>query len=356
MEDARESTPSKPNRQGYRWLGAGLLVGGGLAVLFLGVDSAPGPTTSTVAASDTHVVTISGIGEEIPSFPDGLMAVKRSDGQSLQLVIWPESGDPSIMSVPVGTSSPPDPVAFDVSGRLLATVLPVPGEVGGVLYAGVPDAARIVALDVNGYGWHDSTPEALAYTTLGDGETLLWVTRGNLGESEMVARAVGIEGGVVAWGDWGFAVQNGDSVALLTNSGGITEIGTGRILASHESGWVAVDDNGLRLLNVGGGGREIADVEFEDPILDAAFSPDGRLLGVLTVQGLRVIPVDTGPEVAVALERPGVAQAVWTSDSRYALFPGLRGVIVLDTSDGTVRELLPSDIFTGLGVFNFDEP
>jgi hypothetical protein len=38
------------------------------------------------------------------------------------------------------------------------------------------------------------------------------------------------------------------------------------------------------------------------------------------------------------------------------LYPGLRGIIVVDAGDGTMRELMPDDIFTGLGVFNFDEP
>ena len=138
VEDARDSAAPKPNRQGYGWLGAGLLVGAGLAILFLGVDPAPEPTTSTVDAEDTRVVAIAGIGEEIPGFPDGLMAAKRSDGQSLELVIWPERGDPSERSVPVGVSSPPDPVAFDVSGRLMATRLPVPGRSEGCSTPGFP--------------------------------------------------------------------------------------------------------------------------------------------------------------------------------------------------------------------------
>ncbi len=74
----------------------------------------------------------------------------------------------------------------------------------------MPEAAAIVSPDVTGYAWHDSVPEVLAYSTLQDGETRLWLTRGNLASSELVAQAVGIEGGVAAVGEWGVAVQDGE--------------------------------------------------------------------------------------------------------------------------------------------------
>jgi hypothetical protein len=331
-------------------LAAGLLVGAGLTVLFLGVDPVPETApTSTLGAQDTRVVTVEGISEVIPGFPDGLVAAKRSDGQSLELVVWPENGDPSERSVPVGVSSPPDPVAFDAAGRLLATVLPVPGEIGGVLYAGVPDAAKIIALDVTGYAWHDADPSALAYTTAGDGETLLWVTRGNLAESEMIARAVGIEGGIAAWGDWGYAVQNGESVVLFADTGEITSVAEGRVLDSHATGQMAVDVVSLGLLDAGGGLRVIGDMT-ADPMLTAAFSPDGSRLALLGVGGLHIVVIDAGVVSSPASERPGVNQVVWSSDGRYVLYPALRGVTVVDVTSGAVRKLLTGDILTGLGV------
>jgi len=355
VEDARDSAPPRPSRQAFGWLGAGLLVGAGFTVLMLGVDPAPEATTSTVnSVEGTRVVTVDGIGEVIPGFPDGLLAAKRSDGQSLQLVIWPERGEPSERSVPVGVSSPPDPVAFDVAGRLLATMLPVPGEVGGVLYAGIPEAAHIVSLDVTGYGWHDSSPSLLAYTTSTDGETSLWVTRGNLAESELVAQAVGIDGGLTAWGDWGYAVQAGEDVALFTGSE-ITTVARGRVLDSHSTGWLAVDDGELLLLESGGGIREIGEMTAA-PMLAAGFSPDGARIALLSVEGLHLVSLEEPVVSTPVTARPGVGQVVWSSDGRYVLYPGLRGIIVVDAGDGTMRELMPEDIFTGLGVFNFDEP
>jgi hypothetical protein len=355
VEDARDSPTPKSNRRGVAWLGAGLLIGAGLAVLFLDVDTAPetSTTTSTLGPQDTRVVAITGIGEEIPGFPDGLMATKRGEGLGLELVVWPESGDPSVRSVPFGTSSPPDPVTFDLSGRLAATLIPAPPDnVTSILYAGVPEAAAIISLDVSGYAWHDSVPEVLAYSTFEDGETRLWITHGNLALSEPFAQVVGIDGGVAAVGEWGFAVQDGDDVAIFDFFGEMTQLGVGRILGSEPSGWLAVDnDAGLTLMNVDGSSRVVA--PNESP-LDATFSPDGTLLATLTGEGLKVSSLVEARDVAVTSERPGMPQVVWSSDSRYALYPGLRGVVVLNTSDGSVRELMPTDIVTGLGLFDFD--
>ncbi|HEY6629009.1 MAG TPA: hypothetical protein VI193_08495, partial [Acidimicrobiia bacterium] len=286
VEDAKDSPTRRPNRTGLVWLVAGLLIGAGLAVVFLDTDIAPEPstTTSTLGPQETRVVSIAGISEEIPGFPDGFMAIKRGEGLGLELLVWPESGDPTVRSVPFGTSSPPDPVAFDLSGRLAATLIPAPpDEVTSILYAGVPEAAAIISLDVTGYAWHDSVPEVLAYSTLQDGETKLWITRGNLASSELFAQAVGIGGGVVAVGEWGFAVQNGDEVALFDFFGDMTQLGVGRILGSEPTGWLSVDDNGLTLVNVDGSRRVIP--TGASSLLDATFSPDGTLIAGLTGEG-----------------------------------------------------------------------
>ncbi len=356
VEDARDSTPQKQNRRGLVLFGAGLLIGGGLAVLLLdtGTATEPTPTTSTLGPQDTHVVTVVGISEEIPGFPDGLKAIRRGEGRSLELVVWPQRGEPSLRSVPFGVSSPPDPVAFDLSGRLSATLVPAPDDVTSILYAGVPEGAAVVSLDVTGYAWHDSIPEVLAYTTFQEGETGIWVTRGNLASSESFAQAVGVEGGVAAVGEWGFAVQDGDQVALFDVFGNVTQLGTGRILGSEPSGWLAVDDNGLALINVDGSSRVIP--IGASSLLDATFSPDGTLLAVVTDEGMTVLSLGDGIVVAETSEQAGMSQVVWSSDSRYAVFPGVHGVYVLDTSDSTVRQVMPADVFTGLATFNLDAP
>jgi hypothetical protein len=353
VEDAPDEVDRQATRPPLVWMAVGLIIGAGLAVILLQGTGQPPVTTSAVV--ETSVTSSrGGITEVLPDFPDGLIAVSRSDGQSLELLVWPLMGEPYERGIPVGASSPPDPVTFDVSGQLLATVVPVRGESAGVLYAGVPDTAAIVALDVVGYAWHDAEPRALAYTTLGDGDTLLWDTLGNLTDSQLIAQVAGIAGSVAAWGYWGFAIQDGDNVILSSVSGDLAEIGGGRILDSHKNGWIAVDDEGLKLLNPNGEVREIPSVGAEGPMIGASFSPDGTRLGVLTEQGLKVASLG-GDEIGEALERPGVPQVVWSSDSRFALFPGTRGVIVLDTDDGEVHELLSTGIFTGLAVLDIDQ-
>ena len=90
--------------------------------------------------------------------------------------------------------------------RRIATLLPVPDHVDGVLYAGVPQDAAIIATDVTGLPGMTQAPSQLAYTTIFDDELQIG-SEGN-GKPELVARAVGIDRHVEAWGDWGFAVQD----------------------------------------------------------------------------------------------------------------------------------------------------
>jgi hypothetical protein len=357
VEDAREAAGREVHRPPWGWLAAGLLVGAGLTVLFLRVEAGAPPTATTVAGSPSGASSLGGIADEVDRFPDGLVAATRSDGQSLELLIWPPTSELYERAIPVGASSPPDPVAFDTSGRRMATLLPVPGMPFGVLYAGVPENAAIIDLDVTGYAWHDSAPAALAYTTFADDELSLWVTRGNLAESELVAEPLGIEGRVAAWGDWGFAIEDDvrDSIVLITDHGEIKGFHTGRVLDSEAGGWIAIDDAGLGLLSAGGGVRGVESHGIEGNLLSAGFSPDGRLLAVLTTEVLSVLSLDADLGLIDSIGRPGVPQVVWSSDSRFVLYPGSRGLIVVDTHNGDVHELLSNRTFTGLGILPLTE-
>jgi hypothetical protein len=178
------------------------------------------------------------------------------------------------------------------------------------------------------------------------------VTRGNLAESELVAQAVGNDGGLTAWGDWGYAVQDGEDVVLFAD-GEITTVARGRVLDSYSTGLLAVDDGGLVLLESGGEIREIGEMTAE-PILAAGFSPDGARIALLSVEGLHLVSLEEAVVSTPVTARPGVGQVVWSSDGRYVLYPGLRGIIVVDAGDGTMRELMSEDIFTGLAVLDFE--
>jgi hypothetical protein len=221
-----------------------------------------------------------------------------------------------------------------------------------VLYAGVPESAAIVGVDVTGFAWHDSSANALSYTTFGDDELFLWVARDNAAP-ELVTQAVGIDGRMTAWGDWGFAVQDEarESIVLLTETGEIKDFHPGRVLASHESGWLVIEDDGLSLLSSGGGVRGLAGPETAEGLLGARFSPDRSLLAITTSDGLGVIAIDGGDELFRTDVRPGVvADVIWSSDGRFVAYPGVRGLVFVDVSTGETEEVLGSYTFTGIGV------
>jgi hypothetical protein len=350
VEDARESRAPRTPRPGWGWLAVGLVLGAGLAVLVLRPGATKeAPTITTVAGAG---VALGGIADVIEGFPDGLTAVTRSDGQSLELLVWPVRGEPIERTIPVGASRPPDPVEFDVSARRIATLLPVPDQIDGVLYAGVPQDAAIIATDVTGYAWHDTTAIRLAYTTFVDDELQLWVLRDNRREPELVARAVGIVGQVEAWGDWGFAVQDetDGEIVLFTDLGEIKDTSTGRILDSDGTGWLAIDNQGVSLLSSGGGvmGLELDGIDGE--VLSGRFSRDGQRLALLTSEQAYVVSVENGLLQIESDTRPGVPQLAWSSDGRFVVYPGPVGMWVLDSLSGETVEILPNRTFTGLGM------
>jgi len=355
VEDARESREPRTPRPGWGWLGVGLALGAALAVLVL----RPGPpgevVTSTTAAAGSEGV-VGGIADLIEGFPDGLVAVARGDGQSLELLVWPLRGEPIESNIPVGVSRPADPVEFDVSGRRIATLLPVPDQASGVLYAGVPQDAAIVATDVTGYAWHDTGAFQLAYTTFVDEELQLWVREDN-GEPELVTRAVGIDGHVEAWGNWGFAIQDDirESIVLITDAGEIKDTNTGRILDSDGNGWLAIENQGVSLLSSGGGVRGLDLEGVDGPVLAGRFSNDGLRLALLTGQRLHVVSVEGGLGLAESDGRPGVPQITWSSDGRFVAYPGSRGIWVVDTFSGEIEELLVNMTFTGLEMLPVSE-
>lgn len=355
VEDKGDEPREIDRAQPWGWLTAGLLVGAGLSVLFLRVDaSPPAPTTSTVAEVEVRSnEQEDGIGDVVDGFPDGLVAATRTDGQSLELLIWPLRGEPYARAIPVGASQPAGPVAFDVSGRYLATVIPVPDGGLGVLYSGIPQNAAIVATDVSGYAWHDTESSQLGYTTMVEGELLLWVLHHDQVEPELVTRAVGIEGRLAAWGDWGFAVQDEgrDRVVLFTENGEIKDTHPGRVLDSHGSGWLAIENDGVSLLSAGGGVSGLDREGLEDEVLAGRFSDDRMQLALLTLEHVQVLSLEDDSELIESGGRPGVPQLSWSSDGRFVLYPAVvRGIWVIDTQNGDVAEVMDDRTFTGIGI------
>jgi hypothetical protein len=351
VEDARESHDRAPPPPRWAWLFVGLLLGAGAAFLMFGVDApvpSPVPSDTDPGASPS----VGGIADAIEGFPDGLMAVTRSNGQSLELMIWPLQGEPYQRAIPVGVARPPGPVEFDHSGRRIATLLPMPETELGVLYAGIPENAEIVATDVSGFAWHDSEALGLAYTTYVDGELGLWVIRPELSGPELVTRAVGIDGRLAAWGEWGYAIQDEaeDVVVLITATGEIKDTHPGRVLGSYRTGWLAIDGDGIHLLSAGGGVRGLGAVGLEKDVLTARFSGDGSKLALLTRDRAVVLSMNDDSVLHESEGRSGVPLLAWSSDGRFLLYPGVRGIRATDTGNGETEAILTTRTFTGLGI------
>ena len=357
VEDARETPDPRGSRPALGWLVVGLILGAGLTVLALR-PGPPGEAVTTTTATTEAGVEQGGIGDVIEGFPDGLVAVTRSDGQSLELLVWPVRGEPILRTIPVGVSRPPDPVEFDVSGRRIATLLPIPDQSSGVLYAGVPQDAAIIAIDATGYAWHDTGTSQLAYTTFIDDELQIWTVHQGNGVPDLVSRAVGIDGHVGAWGDWGFAIQDDarDSIVLFTDTGEIKDTNTGRILDSDGTGWLAIDNQGVGLLSSGGGVRGLDLEGLEGPVIAGRFSDDGQRLALLTTEGIHLVPVEDGGPSVQSDGRPGVPQLAWSSDGRFVAYPGSRGIWVVDTLSVETVEILANRTFTGLEMLPLGEP
>jgi hypothetical protein len=349
VEEDREPEGARGSRPGWIWLAIGLVLGAGSTVLLLRSDE---PTALTPTTQDGDGLEYAeGIGGAIEDFPDGLIAVSRSEGRALELLVWPQRGEPIVRTIPVGDSRPGGLVKFDVSSRRIATLLPVPDQAHGVLYAGVPEQAAIVTTGVTGYAWHDAEPSLLAYTTIDDGELVLWQFSDPVADPSMVTSAVGIVGGVRAWGDWGFAIQDEerDSVVLLTDTGEIKATQSGRILDSDGAGWLAVADQGVTLLSSGGGvvsGPEGLDGQ----VIGAAFSPSGDEIALLEADRAIVSSLAEGTMMVESGERPGVPEIAWSSDGRFAAYPAARGIVVMDTAEGGSTQILREHVFSGLGV------
>jgi hypothetical protein len=222
----------------------------------------------------------------------------------------------------------------------------------GVLYAGIPENAEIVATEVTGFAWHDSDPLKLAYTTMVDGELGLWVVRPDLRRPELVTSGVGIDGHLAAWGEWGYAIQGEaeEEVVLITDGGEIKDTHPGRVLGSYRTGWLAIESDGVHLLSAGGGVRGLGIDEMEDDVLTGSFSDDGSKLALLTRDRAMIVSMDNDSTLHESEGRAGVPQLIWSSDGRFVLYPGVRGIWAVDIGNDDAVAILTTRTFTGLGI------
>jgi len=276
-----------------------------------------------------------GISGAVSGFPDALVGVGDGVGSGLDHLLWPLRGPLVVRSMTGGSN-----VRFDATGQFLALSEQVPDLDGLLLSMGRFNGIRPVISGVTSFAWHDSDSAELSFTTETDGEWRLFRVSANLIPKPITTEAIN-GGSLAAWGDWGYAIQtDNDVVVLLTPDGRLKDNEPGVALGSHHTGWILVDDDGLKLLSSGGGVRGLGSAAVSvGRVLTASFAPDGRSVALGGTAGVAVLDTTGGSEVSMASNHssPWVA---WSSDSRFVIAPGLTGVVVHDLDSGETSRIL----------------
>jgi WD40 repeat protein len=263
------------------------------------------------------------------------VAVSAGIGSGHDYLLWPLRGPVVGRSLTGGNN-----VMLDATGQFVALSDQVPGLEGSVVSFGRFNGIRAVSAGVTSYAWHDSKSGFLAFTTEIEGEWRLHRVSGSF-KPTTVATGPGNGRRVTAWGEWGFALQSVDgSVTLLNAAGQQKSTVPGEVLTSHESGWLLVEEQGLKLVSAGGGVRRLDLGEIADPIFAAEFSPDGGLVAVAGRFGIEVYDLASEAEIALLSGYPG-GWLAWSSDSRFVIVPARSGIVIHDLETGdTVRALI----------------
>lgn len=304
-------------------------------------ETSPDPTNLMAPEEPSLDEYGSGISDLVPEFPDALVAVGDGIGSGHDYLLWPVGGPLVSRSMTGG-----DDVSLDATGQFVALSEEVPGLEGVVVSIGRFNRIRSVASGVTSFVWHDSRSGELAFTTETDDEWLLRRVTGSFSPSTVAA---GPPDGrsVVAWGDWGFALQAPDKrVVLLNPSGEMKAVEPGYALASHRSGWLLVEDDDLKLVSAGGGVRRLDLEDVPTPVFAAAFSPDGDRVAVAGRLGVSVYDLAAESTSARLSGYPG-GWVAWSSDSRFVIAPAQSGIVVHDIATGeSVQSLVGHNVVT----------
>jgi hypothetical protein len=295
----------------------------------------PSPVTTVEGGEET---VDSGVSGAVPGFPDALVAVGAGIGSGHDHLLWPVGGPLVTRSLTGGSD-----LKLDAKGQFVALSQAVPDVPGALLSMGRFNRMRSVATGVTSYEWHDSESGELAYTIQEDDGWKLYRLAGYFNPS-VVAQTTDEGGRVAAWGQWGYAIQLPRArVQLLTGVGEPKDTETGVVLASHGSGWILVQDEGLELVSAGGGVRRLEPAEVPAEILAAAFSPDGSMVALIGRSGVVVFDLDDPEEIFTG---PGFAGSwvAWSTDSRFVVGPARRGVFIHDLEEEASHNVLVDHI------------
>lgn len=337
-EDGIEERSPQP-RSRPQWILVVVSVGLGFAMgTLLTTDADPIeeiPTTETSVADEPVAPESAGISAVIPGFPDSLVAVGGGVGAGVEVWHWPADGPLVTRGMTDG-----EDVRFDATGQFVAVTEPIPGLQGNLLSMGRFNRIMAVRSEVTSFAWHDSRSGEVAFTTEDEGRWQLYRAARTL-VPQIVLDGRFERGSVIAWGEWGYAIQiEDDQVALVNGEGGFKDFEAGEAYASHESGWVFMTDQDLKIVSAGGGVRRFMPLpEDLDPISAASFAPDASKVAMAGRFGVVVLDRETEELLELSPAFPA-DWVTWSSDSRFVLAPAQSGVYVHDLESGETHQVL----------------
>jgi len=341
VDGAEEAKAPPRSRPQLALIAGGLVVGVVIgAVFFSPIVSRDTTTTTTSAESAASPSEPTDIGTTgvIPGFIDALVAVAAGDTDSLIHLLWPRAG--ALQEHPMFSG---ESVTFDATAQHIAVTETVPDMEGVILSVGRYNSIQPAASGVTSFAFHDLAAKHLGYTTMEQGVWTLWHMTPDL-QSQKVAAGLVPDGRLVAWGDWGWAIQSGAEVVLLNPKGELRTTHQGLALTSTPDGWILVAGDELEFVSAGGGVRGVgvsAGIVGPGPIVDASISPNEDLVAISGREKLVVVPVDepTGSPASQfdLLSAEGIT---WTTDGKFLLVPTRAGLLLLDPDSGTISRIL----------------
>lgn len=360
----------------------GLIGGVAIGLLAGGLGTAEIETTTTTTVQPGLVGDAASRAPQItttttlaPPPPPPLLSELIVGLEGKLLVTAVDAGGPYTASWLSGLTRPSRVVApaaateadYDVERRWIAYLGLHNGNTA-VLFAGpselLPASAQFAG--VASFAWHDTEGATIAWTAVDPLRNVMVLARGrivpgslNIEEVELVTE-VDPEAGLVAWGEWGFLVQEGDRLTRFDAGGNRTRAVRGRFLAASAVNTILVEAPpaaedisdapevpvvDLANADQESGGVYVVDLDFVQagdafPVgRTYTLSPDGAWI-VATV-----IPEAPGALRSQRLDSPGQrATSVpdarflgWSDDAAYLLYAATDGttLVVVDWQRGS---------------------
>ncbi len=262
--------------------------------------------------------------ELIPGFSDVLIvSLLDSAGEPLYQLVWGPGASSAVRATTL------DHGVFDQSGNFFARVEHTLWN-GQMLAVGDLSSRSTgpVAIGADGFVWHDSEDARIAYTgEVEDARRALFTGKLEriVGDGEVAISYVTDIGGarLLAWDEWGFALEADGELILLNPPGGDLGRGTLRFLGSASRSTVAVADGQTVLV----GPPDLQDLvepwwasRIGGEVLAVHRSPARSVLAVEAIEAEGTVTYVVTDDDIVRLAFASADPQRWSSDGRFLIF------------------------------------